>query len=50
MRTPALRRREAVHRVDAAMLRRRVRLPAPGRSRVLDEARVAMAAVGRRLR
>ncbi len=50
LRTAALRRREAVHRVDAAMLRRRVRLPAPGRSRVLDEARVAMAAVSRRLR
>lgn len=50
MSTPALRRREAVHRVDAAMLRRRVRLPAPGRSRVLDEARFALGAVGRRLR
>ena len=48
--TPALRRREAAHRADAALLRRHVRLPAPGRSRVIDGARVAVHSAGKRLR
>jgi hypothetical protein len=50
MSTPELLQRERVHRMDAELLRRHVRLPAPGRSRLADRARLALFAVGRRLR
>jgi hypothetical protein len=50
MSTPALRRREALHRTDAVLRERHVRLPAPGRSKVADEARLALHTLGRRLR
>ncbi len=50
MTTPALHRRHAEHVADAALLRRHIRLPAPGRSKLIDGARVAVHSAGRRLR
>jgi len=47
--TPGLRHREAIHRADAALVRHGLRLPAPGRSRALDETRLQAVRLAERL-
>lgn len=47
--TPELRHLEAIHQADAALVRRGLRLPAPGRSTRLDEVRLRAVDAGRRI-